>query len=71
MAGSFQRKMKSVKSDLAAEHAIPFGLTGVPGFRNEAITSNLGENAAGQTRCEGDRGDNIQGGGKVINPSEK
>lgn len=54
MAGSFQRKMKSVKVGLAAEHAIPFGLTGVPGFRDEAITSDLGENGAGQTRCEGD-----------------
>jgi len=53
MAGTFQRKMTSVESDQAAEHTIPFGLTGVPGFRNEAITSNLGENAAGQVRCEG------------------
>lgn len=54
MAGSFQRKMKGAKSDQAAEHPIPLGLTGVPGFRNEAITANLGENAAGQASCEGD-----------------
>lgn len=46
--------MKGVKSDQAAEHAVPFGLTGVPGFRNEAITADLGEDAAGQASCEGD-----------------
>ena len=67
MAGSFQRKMKGVKSDQAAEHAIPFGLTGVPGFRNETITTNLGENGAGQASCEGDWGDNNQGvGGRLL-----
>lgn len=43
MLGSFQRKVESGDSDKGCRAFAIIGLTGVPGFSNEAVTSNLGK----------------------------
>lgn len=50
MLGSLQRKMKSVDSDKGCRAPNTIGLTGVPGFSNKAVTSNLGKSSLCEVR---------------------